>query len=124
MVDRELVTRKMALILDDLRAVRPLADKDLADYLASPTDEVLADKIRSEVLTRQQYPRGQLNVSVQGGIAELRGTLEDRNAIADLEQEVRKLSGVLDVRNLIHLPDEPAPNIKDARTAQERARRS
>jgi osmotically-inducible protein OsmY len=89
-----------------------------------PSDEALADKIRSEVLTRHQYPRGQLNVSVAGGIAELRGTLEDRKAIAALEQEVRKLSGVLDVRNLIHLPDEPAPNIQDALAAQERARRS
>jgi osmotically-inducible protein OsmY len=89
-----------------------------------PTDEALADKIRSEVLTRHQYPKGQINVSVHGGIAELRGTLDDRNAIETLERDVRKVEGVLDVRNLLHRAGEPAPNVEDALAAQERARRS
>jgi uncharacterized protein YutE (UPF0331/DUF86 family)/predicted nucleotidyltransferase len=43
-IDAELVRRKMVLILRDLDALRPLASKDRAGYLASPTDEVLAER--------------------------------------------------------------------------------
>ncbi len=43
-VDRELVTREMALILDDLRAVTPLAQKSVDEYLANRIDEVLAER--------------------------------------------------------------------------------
>jgi uncharacterized protein with HEPN domain len=39
-VDRDLVTRKLAMIVDDLRAVTPIAAKPLDEYLASVTDEV------------------------------------------------------------------------------------
>jgi len=52
MVDRELVTRKMALILEDLRAVTPLAQKPLDDYLASPIDEILAERYLERVIGR------------------------------------------------------------------------
>ncbi len=38
MVDRDLVTRKIALLLDDLRAVTPVAARPLDEYLASTTD--------------------------------------------------------------------------------------
>jgi uncharacterized protein YutE (UPF0331/DUF86 family) len=51
-VDRELVTRKMALILDDLRAVTPLGQKRADDYLASPTDEVLAERYLERMIGR------------------------------------------------------------------------
>lgn len=44
MIDPELVRRKMILILRDLDGLRPLATKDRAAYLASPTDEVLAER--------------------------------------------------------------------------------
>jgi hypothetical protein len=46
-IDPELVTRKMVLIAEDLRALEPLARRPLADYLASPTDEVLAERYLS-----------------------------------------------------------------------------
>ena len=38
MVDRDLVTRKIALIVDDLRAITSIAQKPLDDYLAPPRD--------------------------------------------------------------------------------------
>jgi hypothetical protein len=40
-VDRELVTRKMLLIVRDLDAVRPLAAKPAAEYLQSGFDSRL-----------------------------------------------------------------------------------
>ncbi len=52
MVDRELVTRKLAMIVDDLRAVTPIAAKPLDDYLASPTDEVLAERYLERMIGR------------------------------------------------------------------------
>lgn len=67
-----------------------------------PNDETLADKIRSEVLRHQRYPG--IIVNCEGGVAVLRGVLDDPDAIAALEQEVRKITGVLDVRNLVHTP--------------------
>lgn len=52
MVDRDLVTRKMALILADLRAVEPVADKPLEDYLASASDEILAERYLERMIGR------------------------------------------------------------------------
>ena len=52
MVDRELVTRKLAMIVDDLRAVTPLAMKPLDDYLVSTIDEVLAERYLERMIGR------------------------------------------------------------------------
>ena len=52
MIDKELVTRKVLLITEDLRALAPLAAKPLAEYLASPTDEVLAERYLERIIGR------------------------------------------------------------------------
>lgn len=52
MVDRELVTRKLVLIVDDLRAVTPVASKRLDEYLASPTDEIVAERYLERMIGR------------------------------------------------------------------------
>lgn len=52
MVDRELVTRKLAMIVDDLRAVTPIAAKPLDEYLASATDEVLTERYLERMIGR------------------------------------------------------------------------
>lgn len=44
MVDRDLVVRKMAMILDDLRAATPIAEKPLDAYLASHLDELVTER--------------------------------------------------------------------------------
>ena len=44
MIDRELVTRKMVLIAEDLRRLEALAAKDREAYLASEIDETLAER--------------------------------------------------------------------------------
>lgn len=47
MIDRELVTRKLALITADLKALAPLAAKTLESFLASDTNEVLVERYLS-----------------------------------------------------------------------------
>ena len=52
MIDRELVTRKMVLITEDLRQLESLAGKPVSEYVASPTDEVLAERYLERVIGR------------------------------------------------------------------------
>ncbi len=51
-IDRELITRKMVLITADLRALGPLAERPLDAYLASPTDEVVAERYLERIIGR------------------------------------------------------------------------
>jgi osmotically-inducible protein OsmY len=80
---------------------------------APANDQTLAAKIQSEVLGGSSYPKGKLNVTVEEGIVTLRGEV-DTDQAASLEQEIRKVSGVLDVRSFLHLPGEVAPNKAEA----------
>jgi osmotically-inducible protein OsmY len=77
-------------------------------------DPVLVDKVKSEVLRRSKYPTGQIAVTAADGIVELRGECESREQISELEQEVRKITGVVDVHNYLHLPGEEPPNKEEA----------
>jgi len=51
-IDRELVTRKVLLVTEDLRALGPLAAKPVGEYLASATDEVLAERYLARIIGR------------------------------------------------------------------------
>ncbi len=51
-VDHDLVTRKMLLIGTDLRSLAPVAAKPLEAYLASETDEVLAERWLERIIGR------------------------------------------------------------------------
>ncbi len=78
------------------------------------SDEALTAKVESEVLSRWSFPKGRINVNTVDGIVELRGTCDTSDQIGDLESRVRKVTGVVDVRNFLHLPNTPAPNKQDA----------
>ena len=52
MIDRDLVTRKIALIIDDLRAAGSIAQKPLDDYLASATDELVTERYLERMIGR------------------------------------------------------------------------
>ena len=51
-VDRLLVERKIALILDDLDEVRKLASLSVGDFLAEATNEVLAERYLERIAGR------------------------------------------------------------------------
>ena len=52
MIDRELVTRKMVLIAEDLRRLEGLARKTREEYLASEIDDVLAERYLERMIGR------------------------------------------------------------------------
>jgi len=52
MIDPDLVTRKIVLITADLNALAPIAGKNLEEYLASPTDEVLVERYLERIIGR------------------------------------------------------------------------
>ncbi len=72
-------------------------------------DATLANKIRSEVFRDPDVPKGQINVSVQDGVAQLRGQVPRAELIDDLVEQTRKVQGVREVENLLHLPGTEAP---------------
>jgi osmotically-inducible protein OsmY len=84
------------------------------------TDETLVAKVESEVLSRWQYPKGDIKVNAVDGIIELRGQVESADQKDDLEQQVRKVTGVVDVHNYLHLPGEAPPNKEQAIRASRR----
>ena len=67
-------------------------------------DATLADKVRSEIFRPADVPKGQINVNVQNGIVQLRGEVPRSELIDDLVAQVRKIQGVEDVENLLHVP--------------------
>jgi osmotically-inducible protein OsmY len=72
-------------------------------------DATLADKIRSEVFRDPDIPKGNINVNVQDGVVQLRGEVPRSDLIDDLVKQTRKVQGVRDVENLLHLPGTQAP---------------
>jgi hypothetical protein len=74
-------------------------------------DNTLKSKVESEVFRDADAPKGSVDVSVVGGIVELRGQVAEASQSEALEMKTRMVSGVRDVRNLLHLPGETPPNI-------------
>ena len=73
-----------------------------------PDDVTLARKVESEIFRGADVPKGQINVNVQEGLVQLRGEVPRPEMIHDLETQVRRIQGVRDVENLLHLPATPA----------------
>jgi osmotically-inducible protein OsmY len=80
-------------------------------------DPRLKDRIESEVFSPEDFPKGQVNVTVVDGVAELRGQLRTPDDINRLVRAVEQVPGVVEVRSMLHLPDTPAPNKREAREA-------
>jgi uncharacterized protein YutE (UPF0331/DUF86 family) len=51
-IDAALVDRKALLITRDLAGLAPLATKSLAEYLASPVDELVAERLLERIIGR------------------------------------------------------------------------
>ena len=52
MIDPELVGRKALLIARDLADLAPLAQKSIAEYLADPRDELVAERLLERIIGR------------------------------------------------------------------------
>lgn len=74
-----------------------------------PDDVTLADRVQSELFRDASVPKGQINVNVERGIVVLRGEVPSDEMRGDLVTRVESMTGVWAVKNLLHLPGEPAP---------------
>jgi hypothetical protein len=73
-----------------------------------PDDATLAAKIETELFRPADVPKGQINVNVQNGVVQLRGEVPQLEMIDKLVEKARRVDGVRDVENLLHLPNTPA----------------
>jgi osmotically-inducible protein OsmY len=90
-------------------AVKQKATHRKEEEKAQPDDVTLARKVETEIFRDADVPKGKINVNVEDGVVYLRGELEEKDLITDLEDQARKVQGVLGVENLLHAPGEPAP---------------
>jgi osmotically-inducible protein OsmY len=74
-----------------------------------PDDVTLTRKVESEIFRDDDVPKGQINVNAENGKVYLRGEVGKPELIKDLEERTRKVQGVQDVENLLHLPGTEAP---------------
>jgi osmotically-inducible protein OsmY len=74
-----------------------------------PDDVTLTRKVESEIFRDADVPKGQINVNAENGKVYLRGEVGEPELIKDLEKRTRKVQGVQDVENLLHLPGAEAP---------------
>ena len=72
-------------------------------------DVTLARKVETELFRPADAPKGSIDVNVENGVVVLRGEADTSDMIDDLVERARKVQGVRDVENLLHLPGTPAP---------------
>jgi hypothetical protein len=72
-----------------------------------PDDVTLKQKIETELFRPADVPKGQINVNVQNGVVQLRGEVPRPEMIRELVEQARKIAGVRDVEDLLHLPNTP-----------------
>src|SRR3954451_1985862 len=75
----------------------------------SLNDVGLARKVESVIFRPEDAPKGRVSVNVEGDVVFLRGEVENQEQIDTLVRGAEHVEGVEDVRNLMHLPGEPAP---------------
>ena len=73
-----------------------------------PDDVTLARKVETEIFRDADVPKGKINVNAENGKVVLRGEVDSADLIDELVEKTRKVQGVRDVRNLLHLPGTPA----------------
>jgi hypothetical protein len=77
-------------------------------------DPDLANKVRSEIFRDKNAPKGHVNVSSENGIVYLRGQVPSTEDEKRLATRARRIGGVREVVDLLHLPGEPAPTKEEA----------
>jgi hypothetical protein len=77
-----------------------------------PIDDVtVADRAETELFRDPSVPKGAININVERGVLVLRGEVPDAAMRDRLERQAREIEGVWSVRNLLHLPGEPAEEL-------------
>jgi osmotically-inducible protein OsmY len=71
-------------------------------------DQQLADRVRSELFRPADAPKDSVVISVEKGVVQLRGQVEDPDQKEALAKAAAGIDGVAGVENLLHMPGEPA----------------
>jgi hypothetical protein len=74
-----------------------------------PDDVALAHHVESELFRRAHVPKSGIDVNAEDGTVFLRGVVERPEDVANVEAVARRITGVRQVENLLHLPGTPAP---------------
>jgi osmotically-inducible protein OsmY len=81
----------------------------------APDDVTLVRKVETEIFRSADAPKGSVSVNAENGVVFLRGVVDEREWIDRLGEDARKVEGVKEVRNLLHLPGTEAPVAPAAR---------
>jgi osmotically-inducible protein OsmY len=92
------------------RARGAVAEVQHARSERAQDDLTVLSRVQSEVMGRPDFPKGRVNADVVDGRLTLRGELDSEEQIRDLVQAASRVSGVVEVVNLLHLPGTPPPN--------------
>ena len=76
--------------------------------VAATDDVTLRDRAESQLFRDADIPKGTINISAERGVLVLRGEVPDAEMRDRLGHEAEGIEGVWSVRNLLHLPGEPA----------------
>ena len=90
---------------------------------AAPAEgRALLDRVESELFEDRSIPHGRLSLEVEGTTVVVRGEIDSREQMTQIEDAIREIAGVTSVANLMHLPGTPAPNKAAALAASAQAR--
>jgi len=92
------------------KGVRHAAVETLPHRHAHADGETLMARVRSEVLRGAGVKAGEIHVDAYEGCVTLRGQLEQAGDIQHIVDAPKRVEGVTEVRNYLHLPGELAPN--------------
>lgn len=79
--------------------------------VASTDDVTLRDRAETELFRDPSVPKGTINLNVERGVLVLRGEVADTAMRERLGSQAEAIEGVWRVRNLLHLPGEPADEL-------------
>ena len=66
-------------------------------------DVTLARKVETEIFRDPGVPKGDVNVNAENGLVYMRGQVKNVEQMKELEAKARKVDGVQEVNNLLHL---------------------
>jgi hypothetical protein len=79
-------------------------------YDASSDAVGLAQRVETELFRDPDIDKARISITVDARTVFLRGTADTPTSIAMVERRVRRIPGVGEVVNLLHLPGTPVPN--------------
>jgi hypothetical protein len=68
-------------------------------------DVTLAQKVKTEIFRDRDVPKGDIVVNAQNGVVQLRGEVPTPDLVEALVERTRRVQGVAEVENLLHLPN-------------------